>query len=216
MYEFFFNNLQFPVAPENLKLKIANQNETMNLISGQKINIPKIPGLTEIEFSLLLPAVKYPFAVYPDGFQTPDYYLNALEKLKINKQSFRFTVRRRLPGGQYSFDTDMLVLLEEYTIEEDAGNGFDVTVDIRLKQYIKHGTKLVIVTEVSSEAVALATQNQRTAKEPAKTYTVESVDTLWNICRAQLGDGSRYNEIMQLNGIQNPNEIIPGQVIRFE
>lgn len=216
MYAFFFNNLQFPVPPENLKLKTENQNETMNLISGQKINIPKLPGLTEIEFSLLFPAVKYPFAVYPDGFHTPDYYLHALEKLKIDKKPFRFQVKRHLPGGQYSFDTDMVVLLEEYTIEEDAGNGFDVTVDIRLKEYAEHGKKLVIVTEVPSEVVVLTTQNQRPAKEPLKTYTVKSTDTLWSICREQLGDGSRYNEIMQLNDIQNPNEIIPGQVIRFE
>lgn len=46
-----------------------------------------------------------------------------------------------------------------------------------------------------------------------RTYTVVSGDTLWAIAEQYLGDGNRYTEIAQLNGIANPDLINVGQVI---
>ena len=40
-------------------------------------------------------------------------------------------------------------------------------------------------------------------------YTVQRGDSLWSIAAEQLGDGSRYTEIMELNGL-NSTEIHPG------
>jgi hypothetical protein len=37
----------------------------------------------------------------------------------------------------------MSVSLESYTIEEDAGQGFDLVVSIKLKQYKSFGTKVL-------------------------------------------------------------------------
>lgn len=216
MYEFLFHSLQFPVAPESLSIKTKNQNKTMNLISGQEINIPDVPGLSEISFSVLLPVAEYPFAVYPDGFHDPAFYLEALKKLKVEKMPFQFIVNRRFEGGQRSFDTDITVLLEDYTIKEEAGEGFDVTVEVKLKQYVSYGAKIVGVIEntVSGEP-AVTVSATRPAKEPEKAYTVKPGDSLWAICKKELGDGSKYKEVAKLNNIANANLIKPGQVIRF-
>lgn len=46
---------------------------------------------------------------------------------------------------------------------------------------------------------------------PTLGYTVLPGDNLWNIARQQLGQGSRYTEIAELNGIQDPDRIFPGQ-----
>ncbi len=216
MYEFLLEELRLPVAPEKLSLKIANQNETVNLISGRAINIAKLPGLSEFSFEALLPAVRYPFAVYPDGFHTPDYYLKVLKKLKVEKKPFYFKVNRRLPGGQLSFDTNMKVLLEDYSVTEEAKNGFDLMVSVNLKEAPDYGTKLVTVVENTASGVpALQVEEQRPAKSPETAWVVDTIDTLWSICRKALGDGSKYAEIARLNGIHNPNEIVPGQVIRL-
>lgn len=216
MYEFFLEEVLLPVAPEKLTLKTANQNETMQLISGREINIAKLPGLSEFNFDALLPAVRYPFAVYPDGFHTPDYYLGVLEKFKLEKKPFYFKVNRRLPDGQLSFDTNMRVLLEDYSVTEEAKNGFDVTVSVNLKQAPEYGLQTVTVVENTVSGIpALQVETQRPAKSPEKTWVAGPLDTLWTICRKALGDGSRYGEIAQLNGIDNPNEIVPGQVIRL-
>lgn len=216
MYLIQFDDLVFPVAPEKLETKINNGNETMRLISGLEINIPKLPGLTEYSFTLLLPAAKYPFAYYPQGFQPPDYYLKKLETVKREKTPFLFRMQRQFPGGKESYNTEMTVLLEDYQITDDVNQGFDVTVDVNLKEYREYQTGGVTITETALGGLATAMpQKQRPSKAPAATHTVKPGETLWSICKTELGDGSRYSEIAKKNGIANPNEIIPGQVIRL-
>lgn len=45
-------------------------------------------------------------------------------------------------------------------------------------------------------------------------YTVKRGDTLWKIARTYLGSGSRYSEIMELNGLDS-DIIHPGQVLKI-
>lgn len=45
-------------------------------------------------------------------------------------------------------------------------------------------------------------------------YTVKRGDSLWKIARAQLGSGSRYPEIIELNGLTSAT-IYPGQILKL-
>lgn len=47
----------------------------------------------------------------------------------------------------------------------------------------------------------------------ARTYTVESGDTLWKISEAHYGSGSKYMKIFEANSdlLDDPNKIFPGQ-----
>ncbi|MFC9996110.1 LysM peptidoglycan-binding domain-containing protein [Nocardia sp. NPDC127526] len=47
----------------------------------------------------------------------------------------------------------------------------------------------------------------------AQTYTVEPGDTLWAIAERFYGDGNRYQDIANANGIPNPDAINAGQVL---
>ncbi len=47
-----------------------------------------------------------------------------------------------------------------------------------------------------------------------QTYTVKRGDSLWKIAKTQLGSGSRYTEIMQLNALSS-QVIQPGQVLKL-
>jgi LysM domain len=47
----------------------------------------------------------------------------------------------------------------------------------------------------------------------ARTYTVESGDTLWAIAEQFYGDGNKYQTIADASGISNPDLIQPGQVL---
>lgn len=55
------------------------------------------------------------------------------------------------------------------------------------------------------------------AADAAKTYTVQSGDTLWKIAEAHLGSGARYTEIFEANRdiLDNPDLIRPGQVLKI-
>ncbi len=221
-YSMYLDGVLLPITPSKIQTKIKNQNKTINLINDGEVNVLKSPGLTEVSFDVLLPQVRYPFAVYPNGFRKADFYLDKLEKLKVNESVFQFICSRVSPSGSLLFDTNMKVTLEDYKIVEDAKEGFDIKVTVNLKQYKDYGTKTVDIAikpkEVTTKAVAVATVSTprpaETAPKP-KTYTVAKGDTLWNIAKKNLGNGARYNEIYNLNKdkIKNPNLIYPGQVL---
>lgn len=224
--------MQLPIAPSKLQLKINSNNKTANLINDGEINIIKTPGLTDVSFEILLPNVKYPFATYPDGFKSAEYYLLYLKALKKSLKPIVFSVTRTRPNGDYLFGNSMQVTLEDYTIIEDAEKyGFDVGVSINLKEYRDYFTKVLSLNDKTSSSnsasgdttllasssgkVATVEQNRASNKSTASTHTVKSGETLWAICQKELGDGSKYAEIAKLNNISNPNLIKVGQVIRL-
>lgn len=218
-YHFYMGKMLCPVAPSNLQLKIQNQNKTITLINSGEVNILKQAGLTDISFDLLLPNVEYPFATYKSGFQNAKYFLDELEKMKTDKNPFQFIVTRLFPNGKMLFDTNMKVSLESYDIKEDANQGFDVVVSIKLRQYRTYGTKICNVTfaDTTPKASVETTRPAETSPAPVAntTYTVQKGDCLWNIAKKYYGDGSKYVDICNANKskIQNANLIHPGQVL---
>ena len=221
MYNLFLDGVQFPVAPSRITTRINNKNETLILMNEGEVNVLKKPGLTDIEFEVLLPNVKYPFAVYPSGFQPATHYLEKLEQLKVNQAPFSFIVNRLMPNGNLLFDTNMKVSLEEYEIQEDVEeNGFDIVISVKLKQYRAYGNKkLVIKNETTTTKQAtVETPRDTTNTVTAKTHKVVKGDTLWAICKKYYGTVSRSmtNELAKKNGIKNPDLIFPGQVIKLE
>lgn len=145
-YTLYLSDIQLPIPPSSIETKINNKNETITLINDGEVSILKNAGLTEFTFDILLPQVQYPFASYPNGFKRASYYLEHLEKLKLNKKPFQFIISRVTPNGKLLFDTNFKVSLEEYTIKEEAENGFDIVVSISLKQYREYSTKEVKIT----------------------------------------------------------------------
>lgn len=217
-YTMYLGGVLMPITPSKVKVKINNQNDTLTLINGEEINILKEPGLTDVSFDLLLPQVSYPFT--NGGAQSADYYLSLFERLKTSKQPFQFILNRSMPSGRRLFYTNLTVGMEDYQITDDAEEGFDITVTVSLKQYRHYGTKTVTIQPAPTPAetpTATVEQPQReTSQAPQQaTYTVKSGDCLWNIAKKYLGDGSRYNEIYELNKdkITNPNLIYPNQVL---
>lgn len=218
-YYFYLGNVLLPIPPKKLELKISNQNKTYDLMNYSEINVLKNPGLTSIEFEVLLPNVKYPFAMYKNNFQNAKYYLGVLENLKVNKSAFQFIVIRKFPNGNSIFDTNIKVSIEDYTITDSTDEGFDTKVKIKLKQYREYSTKTVQVTikQYKPPVVTrtVTTNNTAASKPSGQNYTVKSGDCLWNIAKKYYGNGSKYTTIYNANRekIKNPNLIYPGQVL---
>ena len=218
-YYFYLGNVLLPIPPKKLELKISNQNKTYDLMNYSEINVLKNPGLTSIEFEVLLPNVKYPFAMYKNNFQNAKYYLGVLENLKVNKSAFQFIVIRKFTNGNSIFDTNIKVSIEDYTITDSTDEGFDTKVKIKLKQYREYSTKTVQVTikQYKPPVVTrtVTTNNTAASKPSGQNYTVKSGDCLWNIAKKYYGNGSKYTTIYNANRdkIKNPNLIYPGQVL---
>lgn len=217
MYDFYFDKVLLPVAPSKLQMKISGKNKTCTLINDGEINVLKTPGLTEIDFEILLPSVEYDFARYKNGFKPAEYFLGQLKEMKQSKKPFQFIVTRRFPNGKLLHGTNMKVSLEDYTIKDDVGNGFDTTVSVRLKQYRDFGTKTCNITFAGTKPNVSVNQPRATSNNAPSggTYTVVKGDSLWKIAASKLGSGSRWNEIYNANKSViggNPSLIYPGQV----
>lgn len=226
-YDFYLKKCLLPIAPEKLQVKINNGNSALTLIDGGQINILKRAELTEVEFECRIPQVKYPFAIYKSGFKGAAYFLNYFEKLKAKRKPFQFIVSRTLPNGKVLFSTNMKVSMEDYKITEQAKEGFDLMVKVKLKQYRDYGTKTISIRHVDSkqrekvEKPKVKVEKPRAAEtSPApaapQAYTVVRGDCLWSIAKRFYGDGSKYTAIYDVNrGVigGNPNLIYPGQVL---
>lgn len=215
MYYFYMGSVLLPIAPEKFSLKIKNANKTMTLINEGEVNFLKEAGLTELEFDVLIPSVQYSFANYEGGFKSPAYFTDHFESLKVSKKPFQFIVSRKMPDGKMLFDNNMTVSLESYTVNEQAGQGFDLMVSIKLKQYRPFGTKIITVNGNTASVEPVREQNNSPAPKQETTYTVKSGDSLWSIAKKFYGDGSKYTKISEANKdkIKSPNLIHPDQVL---
>lgn len=220
-YDFYLGKTLLPVAPKKLQLKTKSANKTCTLINEGEINMLKTPGLTDIDFEIMLPFAEYGFAKYKDGFKPVSYFLGVLEKYKQSKESFQFIVTRLLPNSKSLHGTNMRVSLEDCTIIEDADNGFDTTVSVKLKQYRDYGTKTCNITFAGTKPKASINSSRPSsgnAPSTGGTYTVKKGDCLWKIAAQFYGSGSRWAELYNANRSViggNPNLIYPGQVLRI-
>lgn len=200
-YTFYFKDgsdlLTFPITPGELSIRVGSNNKTVTLISEGDINILKSPSLVEVEFQARFPMRKYPYSRGVSGFQT---YFDKFSELKTKKKSFRFIVARNTPKGDKTWDTNMLVALEEIDIKESADEGDDVLVSIKLKQFKEYGVK-VLPKSYLKDTTSTSNTTRPTENKASKSdsYTVKSGDCLWNIAKKFYGNGAQWKKIYEAN-----------------
>lgn len=221
-YSFFLvsddKKVQLPIAPSDLTITVNGRNETIELMNEGEINLLKSPGLTEVSFTALIPQVtKYPFAVNKEPIDT---YVNFLNEMLEKKKPFRFVVVRTA-GTKLLFDTNLRMACESYNMKESAENGFDIELEISLKQYKDYGVKTITLVSVqtttktentttSTSSSSNTTNNKTTTKtsttkkretksNSGKKYTVKSGDTLWAIAKKYYGNGNEWKKIYNKN-----------------
>jgi LysM repeat protein len=210
-YDFYFkvdnkNVLTFPITPSALNIRSDSNNKVVNLINEGDINILKSPSLTEIEFDARFPMRQYPYARTYSEFKS---YFDVFKELKESKESFRFIVTRTTPGGTHTWDTNLLVSLESFEINETAEEGDDVIITFKLKQFKEYGvvkvkkktttTKKTTTNKKTTTVKKKTTPQRSTKKVTNKTYTVKKGDCLWNIAKKFYGKGSEWKKIYNAN-----------------
>ena len=212
-YKFFIDDLELPYAPSALKIKINSNNKTVELVNGKEINLLKEPKLTDISFDINLPrGIQYPFA---NLLQKPEVFLDYFEKLKLEKRSARLLITRPTPmKGSDSFVQaihsvsvlnsdfsyfDMLVSLEDYTIEENADNGRDVKVSLNFKEYRNYITSYDLKTIQKTPKRNTETTTKQVETVKTVTHTVKQGDTLMSISRTYYGVADKWQSIYNAN-----------------
>lgn len=152
-------------------------------------------------------------------YQPASHYLEKLEIWKKRRKPVHFVISRTTPDGKdLLWDTNFDVTIENYEIIEDADKyGMDVAVKLSMKEYRYFGAKKLTIKnsgkKKSTKKNASDKKNSnkkpdkkqvkkkktRKAKDTPKTYIVKKGDCLMYIARKQLGDGSRWKSIYNLN-----------------
>lgn len=217
-YEVYIDDMLLPLPPQKIPIKYPGQNKSTTLINGEEINLIRPPGLAEITIDVVIPQMNYPSAVWDGSIDDAEDFLDHLRDLKESGDPFEFIVIRDGPGRNDFFDTNIDVTLEDYKVSDDVKEGLDLVVSLTMKEYKSYGTKIMNFVIVEDQPVPAAEEPEpeREGSPPAaETYTVQKGDCLWNIAKKKLGNGSRWQEIYNLNRdkISNPNLIQPGWVL---
>lgn len=212
MYQFWLGEILLPITPEKVTISCGSKNTLFTCLNGNEIVFPKTGKLKTIKFQAVLPNVEYPFCRYSSGFREAEYFKTAVENLKKEKKSFRFVITREISTTKVLSYTDIEAIVEDYSFTESAHNGYDVVMDITLREYKAFGAVYTSI-DISNNS-----GRERIDKsEKVNSYTVASGDSLWKIAKRVYGDGSKWGEIFNANRdkITNSNVIKPGMVLNI-
>lgn len=212
----FMGDLQLPVSPHAISIKIGGQNKEITLASGTNTNVLKMPKLTEISFKAELPAVQHSYA---EDLQPVTDFTGQFNEWMMNKEPFQLIILRELPDGSGTFDTNIKVTLENVDYADDVESGFDLVANLNMKKYAgPTATKAKLSTSSSTGSTvtyAIKTADRFDTKKNPSSYTVKAGDTLWEICQRELGEGAVWSTVAKNNGISDPNNLKPGTVLKL-
>lgn len=215
-YEIYINDELMPVAPPDITTERPSRNETIDLVNGGEFNLIRKPGLGEINIELRLPSEEYLFA---HDFKNQEHYLQLFEKLKSDQDSRVFSIMILRTGVDSDLYNSYLeyATLEDYTIEESTEEGTDQIVNLTIKQFIPLKDQELKFQEQEDGTVTAEVKNSPRGMQnvPDEIEALEN-DSALLIAQKYFGDESKASEIAKLNGLDNPNDIKTGQVIKLK
>lgn len=216
-YAVFFDKdnatYRLPVNPEEIETSSVLAIEKFEILKLGQIAIPTHMELKQYSFEAEFPHRPLHYVETSGDYRGPDFYLRLFEQWRQAKEPVRF-----IASNGIGEDINTLVLIEELTVTERAGEEGDKYVSFRLLEYREFGKKAVVVTTPTPAGTVIAVAKK---EEPAPavnpksngTHVVQPGDTLWAIAKKYYGNGNQYPKIVNANKdkIKNPNLIYPGQ-----
>lgn len=216
-YSIFFEKdkfyYQLPTTPEEIEISSTLAIETFNVLKLGQIAVPTNMELQTYSFECEFPHSTRFYTHTNGDFQNSDYYLKEFEEWRNGLVPIRF-----IATNEISESINILVLIEELTIKEKAGEEGDKYITFKLLEYKPFGKKIPVETIDSKKGVKKkASSSAQTNPKSIGSYVVQKGDTLWSIAKKYYGSGTEYAKIYNSNKhiVKHPNLIYPGQKLKI-
>ena len=214
-YAIFFDydnkTYRLPTNPEDMKKSSSLAIEKYEILKLGQIAVPTHLELAKYSFECEFPKEAYSYVETSGNFQDSDYYIKLFQKWRDDLVPVRF-----IASNGIGEDINTLVLIEDITETEKAGEEGDKYIEFKLLEYKEFGKKSVVI-KISQAIGTIVKETVATQTNPnsSGSYIVKSGDTLWAIAKTYYGNGSKYTKIYNANTdkIKNPSLIYPGQVL---
>jgi len=211
-YAVFFDKdnvtYRLPVNPEEIETSSAQAIEKYEILKLGQIAIPTHMELKQYSFEAEFPHRPLHYVETSGDYRGPDFYLRLFEQWRQEKAPVRF-----IASNGIGDDINTLVLIEELTVIERAGEEGDKYVSFKLLEYREYGKKSVVVVQSNKATVKKESTAPKVNPKSNGVHVVQPGDTLWAIAKKYYGNGAQYTKIYNANKsiIKNPNLIYPGQ-----
>ncbi len=186
--------LILPVPPQEFTIQKGNNNQVVTVEGIGELNIIGSAKLVGLSISSFFPSQYYPFCTSKE-IKEPYDYVEIIEKWIKTGKPIILNIERH---GFY-----LTCLIENFSYGEKDGSG-DVYYTMDIKEY------KILRPNIENSGISNSDLRQQT-KKPAKTYIVNSGDTLWKIAQREYGNGSKWREIADKNGVKDPKKLQIGQ-----
>jgi LysM repeat protein len=229
MYAVFFDigntTYRLPTNPEEIEVSSTQAIDKFEVLKLGQIAVPTHMELKQYSFECEFPLqwnsyveskepdFQFPFMNFlgsRSAFLPAGYYINLFSKIRSEATPVRFMAGRVISNKElYDDSINTLVLIEDLTIKERAGEEGDKYISFKLLEYQEFDR---VKTKDDTQRLGSPNDNKTNPKNKG-TYVVQSGDSLWAIAKKYYGNGSKYTKIYNANKdkIKNPSLIYPGQ-----
>ena len=157
--------IRLPVNPEKLPVARESDNDDYNVLGIGPIMVPRTPNLKEITISSFFPGRPFSGVLTSGGFQPPEFYINFFESAMNDKVPILYTPVRYYEDGEafMTGETDLPVLVTQFSTEERGGETGDFYFDLTLTEYRDYTpyTMMIQQSSQSGQPVVATTEPAR-------------------------------------------------------
>lgn len=196
--------LELPVPLQGWNVESPHSLHSFTTIeSGEVLAIGK-KKLKTMSITSFFPAKEYPFLITKD-IKEPFQCVEMINKWKESNKPIRVVI--------VGTDVNLAMGIESFSYGRSDGDGSgDVAFVLELTEYSFLNTPR---SKVESKKTELSERPEEKIRQEGTTHNVQKGDTMWDMAEKYLGDGNRWREIAEINGMKDGWDLKVGVDIKI-
>ncbi|MDE5698171.1 MAG: LysM peptidoglycan-binding domain-containing protein [Lachnospiraceae bacterium] len=191
---------ELAVNPKQIQLSSDNGDKSIDLLNIGTVMLPGHRNPVKISIQTFLPAPGSPFY----RGVSPDSMISMVEKAKNGQKSIRIIISGTNVNHKFIVNSAAATYTEG---QNDVQVAWSFTED--------RFSSITVVASMANRYTATGLSQRPDTQETPKSVTVKVGDTLWGFAVQYYGDGTRWQDIAQQNGIIDPKKLPVGKVLEI-